>query len=68
MATFRRLVVPGATYFFTINTYHRMRVLTDSPFYLALKDALRRVRAEHPFTIDAFVLLSSMWSMFIGTR
>jgi type I restriction enzyme R subunit len=57
MATFRRSVVPGATYFFTVNTYQRLRVLTDSPFYGALKNALQQVKAEHPFTIDAFVLL-----------
>lgn len=57
MATFRRSVVPGATYFFTINTYRRIKVLTDPPFYLALKEALRRVMAKHPFEIDAFVLL-----------
>ena len=29
MATFRRSVVPGATYFFTVNTHHRMKVLTN---------------------------------------
>jgi putative transposase len=57
MATFRRSVVPGATYFFTVNTYQRLRVLTDSPFYGALKNALQQVKTEHPFTIDAFVLL-----------
>ena len=57
MATFRRAVVPGATYFFTVNTYQRMKVLTNAPFYLALKNALRQVKAEHPFTIDVFVLL-----------
>jgi putative transposase len=55
MATFRRSVVPGATYFFTVTTYQRLRVLTDSPFYGALKNALQQVKTEHPFTIDAFV-------------
>ena len=34
MATFRRAVVPGATYFFTVVTHQRLQVLTDSPFYL----------------------------------
>ena len=57
MATFRRSVVPGATYFFTVNTKQRIKVLTNAPFYLALKNALRRVNAQHSFTIDAFVLL-----------
>ena len=57
MATFRRSVVPGATYFFTLNTCQRRKVLTEPPFYSALKQALRQVKAEHPFTIEAFVLL-----------
>jgi len=57
MATFRRSVVPGATYFFTVNTYQRIKVLTGEPFYRALKQALRQVMAKHRFEIDAFVLL-----------
>jgi putative transposase len=57
MATFRRSLVPGATYFFTLNSYQRRKVLTEPPFYSALKQALRQVKAEHPFSIDAFVLL-----------
>jgi len=57
MATFRRAVVPGATYFFTATTNHRRQVLTNAPFYSALKEAFGHVKAEHPFTIDVFVLL-----------
>ncbi|HLD13727.1 MAG TPA: transposase [Burkholderiales bacterium] len=57
MATFRRSTVPGATYFFTVNTYQRQKVLTAAPFYQALKQSLRTVRETRPFTIEAFVLL-----------
>jgi putative transposase len=57
MATFRRSVVPGTTYFFTVNTNQRLKVLAEPPFYLALKNALRQVKTEHPFTTEAFVLL-----------
>lgn len=57
MATFRRSTVPGATYFFTLNTYQRQKVLTEAPFYLAGKQSLRAVRTKYPFTIEAFVLL-----------
>ena len=57
MATFRRSVAPGATYFFTVNTDQRLKILTELPFPLALKNALRQVSAEHPFTTEAFVLL-----------
>ena len=57
MATFRRAVTPGATYFFTVNTYRRQALLTDPPVYSALREALRAVIRAHRFTIDAFVLL-----------
>ncbi|MGH8536955.1 MAG: REP-associated tyrosine transposase [Gammaproteobacteria bacterium] len=57
MATFRRAVTPGATYFFTVNTYRRQALLTDPPVVSALREALRAVKRAHRFTIDAFVLL-----------
>jgi len=70
MATFRRAVVPGATYFFTVTTFQRMKVLTNAPFYSALKSALTQVNAEHPFTLDAFVLLPDhlhcIWTLPLG--
>ncbi len=57
MATFRRALTPGATYFFTVNTYQRHQVLTKKPFYTALKQSLRLIKEVHPFNIDALVLL-----------
>jgi putative transposase len=51
MATFRRAVTPGATYFFTVNTYQRQALLTDPPVCSALREALRAVKRAHPFTI-----------------
>lgn len=57
MATFRRVFTPGATYFFTVNTYRRQAVLTEPVFYQALKQSIRTARQTHPFEIDAFVLL-----------
>ena len=57
MATFRRSIVPGATYFFTVNTYRRQKMLTEASVYLALKQSIRAAMIERPFTIDAFVLL-----------
>ncbi|HSX80434.1 MAG TPA: hypothetical protein VLQ80_17915, partial [Candidatus Saccharimonadia bacterium] len=48
MATFHRAVVPGATYFFTVNTYQRMKVVARAPFYVALKKALKHIKTEHP--------------------
>lgn len=57
MATFRRSVVPGATYFFTVNTYQRQYALMQAPFYSALKESVRLVMSQRPFIIEAFVLL-----------
>jgi putative transposase len=57
MATFRRSIVPGATYFFTVNTDRRQRVLTQTTFYSAIKETVRSVLSERPFVIEAFVLL-----------
>lgn len=57
MSTFRRATVPGATYFFTVNTYRRQKILTEASVYLALKQSIRAAMIERPFTIDAFVLL-----------
>ncbi|MGH8531371.1 MAG: REP-associated tyrosine transposase, partial [Gammaproteobacteria bacterium] len=70
MATFRSALTPGATYFFTVNTYRRQALLTDRPVYAALREAFRAVKRAHPFTIDAFVLLPDhlycLWSLTEG--
>jgi len=57
MQRYRREWIPGATYFFTVATYRRQGVLTDAPFYQALKSSLREVKKSHPFEIEAIVLL-----------
>ena len=67
MQRYRREKLPGATYFFTVNTYHRQRVLTDPPLYHALKNAIKEVKTAYPFDIEAFVLLPDhlhcVWKM-----
>ena len=57
MATFRRSLTPGATYFFTVVTHRRTPCLTKPAVCSALKDAIKQVKLAHPFIIDAFVLL-----------
>jgi len=57
MATFRRSTTPGASYFFTVNTYERQKILTEERVYSALKQGIRVVKDRFPFTIEAFVLL-----------
>lgn len=67
MATFRRALVPGGTYFFTVATWQRQKLLTDLSVLMALRAAFRSVRAQHPFAIDAIVVLPdhlhSIWTL-----
>jgi len=54
---YRRSQTPGATFFFTVVTYNRKRILClgDNPRHL--KQSLEAVKTDHPFTVDAIVLL-----------
>jgi putative transposase len=67
MPLYRRNFVPGGTYFFTIVTHRRRPLLVDSIARVALRQALREVRARHPFSLDAIVLLSdhlhTVWTL-----
>ncbi|MAB96796.1 transposase [Pseudomonas sp. J237] len=57
MPNYRRIYVPGATWFFTVNLLHRQ----DNDLLIQhiglLRDAVRRVKTLHPFQIDAWVVL-----------
>ncbi len=56
MTSYRRNFIPGASYFFTLNLADRHeRLLTDR--IALLRSAFRNIRARHPFTIDAIVIL-----------
>jgi len=57
MATFRRLLTPGATWFFTLVTLNRRPLLTRPAVLDALRSSFREVRHEQPFTLDAIVIL-----------
>ena len=56
MPDYRRNRVPGGTYFFTVKLLERRQ---DSlvRWINALRDAVRLVRGEHPFHINAWVIL-----------
>ncbi len=56
MPNYRRYRVPGGTYFFTINLLDRNSDLLIRHMD-ALREAVRRTRAERPFHIDAWVVL-----------
>jgi putative transposase len=56
MTNYRRHLVPGGSYFFTVNLAdRRLPLLTDR--IDALRAAFRDTRARHPFTVDAIVVL-----------
>jgi putative transposase len=53
---YRRNFLPGGSYFFTVNLAERRLALLTERIDL-LRAAFRRVRAWHPFTIEAAVIL-----------
>src|SRR5690349_19599529 len=56
MANYRRNLLAGGSYFFTINlTNRRQKLLTEN--IGLLRGAFRSVRARHPFTVEAAVVL-----------
>ena len=56
MPRYRRLWVPGGTYFFTVNLLERRRSLLVEQVDI-LRDAFRRAHAERPFDMPAWVIL-----------
>lgn len=56
MTSYRRNFVPGGSFFFTVNlAERRLSLLTDH--IKVLRGAFRETRQNHPFTIDAVVVL-----------
>jgi putative transposase len=54
---YRRATTPGATYFFTVVTYQRQKLFQAPETVEYLRHAFRTVKATHPFTIEAIVVL-----------
>lgn len=67
MATFRRALVPGGTYFFTVVSHQRRPLLTGPPVLAALRQAMQTVQRRYPFEQDAVVLmpdhLHAIWTL-----
>lgn len=57
MSNYRRTDTPGASYFFTVVTFRRRKILTNDDCRVWLRDAVTKTRENYPFTIDAWVLL-----------
>ena len=72
MPQYRRANIPGATYFFTVNTYRRQMLLTDSRYRKSLHNAIKKVRLDLPFDIVAWVLLPdhlhAIWQLPPGDK
>ncbi len=62
-----RAKTPGATYLFTVVTYNRQKILCESENVDLLRNAFRYVMQQHPFEIDAIVVLPehlhSLWTL-----
>ena len=64
---YRRMHVPGASYFFTVVTHERRPIFADAQAVRLLNAAIGRVREKRPFTIEAQVILPdhlhAIWSL-----
>lgn len=54
---YRRAKTPGATYFFTLVTYQRQNLFHTPETIAYLRQVFRTVKDNHPFTIEAIVVL-----------
>ena len=57
MPNYRRLWRPGGTYFFTVTLLERHDNYLLVEYIDALREAVRKVKQAHPFTIHAWVVL-----------
>lgn len=57
MSNYRRANAQGASYFFTVVTFRRRKILTSDECRVWLRHAVMKTRKNYPFTIDAWVLL-----------
>jgi putative transposase len=57
MSQYRRIYVPGGSYFFTINLLERRENRLLVTHIDALREAVRKTKNERPFRIDAWVVL-----------
>lgn len=54
---YRRSLIPGGTYFFTIVTHDRNPIFSSPQSVELLRGVFRQVKERHPFVIDAIVIL-----------
>ena len=54
---YRRVFIPGASYFFTLVTHDRLPFFSDPAAIDLYRNAVRKVQARWPFTLEAEVIL-----------
>jgi putative transposase len=57
MPEYRRVIISGGTYFFTVVTRDRLHLLICEEVRQALREGIQEVRQSLPFFIEAWVLL-----------
>jgi len=57
MSNYRRVCIPGGSYFFTVVCWRRKAVFTDPERLEILRKAFREVMKERPYKMDAVVIL-----------
>ncbi len=57
MRTYTRVRIAGGSYFFTVNLAERRGNNLLVRYIAELREAFRQTRREHPFTVDAIVVL-----------
>lgn len=57
MSEYRRANTKGGTYFFTVVTHRRQKILLDDHVRHALREGIEKTRIAFPFQINAWVLL-----------
>jgi putative transposase len=67
MSNYRRVYIPGGTYFFTLVTYRRQLIFSDDGRVEQLRQSFREVKAKRPFELLAAVVLPNhlhcLWSL-----
>jgi putative transposase len=67
---YRRAKSLGSSYFFTLVTHDRRCFLCESENIDLLRDSFKKVKQQHPFIIDAIVILPNhlhcVWTLSPG--
>jgi len=54
---YQRSRAKGASFFFTVVTYRRKKILCHDTNITLIKEAVKHVMGRHPFTVDAIVVM-----------